>query len=59
MKALIDIGRYGAEIITDDRVEWIPMEWLRAAYAAYIDRFGVPPVPDDEIKQYVWSEAPE
>jgi hypothetical protein len=38
MKALIDIGRYGAEIITDDRVEWIPMEWLRAAYAASASR---------------------
>lgn len=54
--AAIVEGRYGVEIITDHSVEWIPMEWLKAAYAAYVDHFGFQPVPDDEIKQCVFQD---
>jgi hypothetical protein len=46
--------KYGAEIVKpDNSMKWMPMDELRAAYAAYFHFCGRPPVPDDEVENYV------
>ena len=57
VKGAFVAGRDGVEIIIDDeRMEWIPVEWLNAAYAAYFDYFHRQPLEPSEIDRYILKE---